>query len=158
MAISTISKVISPFKNVKMGIPGNRAFWGMGVGGVGASMAAYSLGGWLQSPGQSDSIRGHRRDPYNTKNFKDLGFGGRTGNVAAAGMFASGTGVNPVAGMFGALEQYGAGRARDFLESSKEMRKPMVAGAAVGGGLGLVTGLAASVFSKIPVTKAVPWL
>lgn len=174
-------KALNAFKtgmtNAGIAIPGNSLFWGTGVGTVGAGMAVYSLGGWLQSPGNSKNNRGGARDPYNTNNFKQSGFARRQGMVMSTGLFNSGTGPLPAAsgiwgttkhygfaarhaatGMKDAMLQYGEGRARDFLESSQRLRKPITAGAAAGAGLGLVTGMAASIFSKVPVTKTVPWL
>jgi len=135
---------------------GGSLFWGTGVTTIGTGMAAFSLGGWLQSPGRSQNITDSSRNPYNTHNFKESGFFRRQATVAALGLTKPGAGG--FSGSLDSLAYYNAGRTKDFLESSMQLRAPIAAGAAGGAGIGAVTGLAASAFSKLPIGKTVPWL
>ena len=117
---------------------GGSLFWGTGVGTVGVGMAAYSLGGWLQSPGRAQNITDSSRNPYNTHNFKQSGFFKRQATVAALGLADPGASVakTSIKGMFGTAWHYNTERSKDFLESSMQLRTPTVAGAAGGAGIG----------------------
>ena len=134
------------------------------VAAVGSVAAAGAGVGVLNSVQRNQQFR-REENPYNPQNFKNQGFWQRQSTVASIGMLGQigqgGGPGNPMGG-FKALWDYNTQRAADVYMTSglpgganEPVGRMARTGMIAGGALGMATGLAASAFTKLPMTKTV---